>query len=44
LACHIDFEALGNIPVSFHPDSRSKWSFHDHILSHDGGDCRTIGP
>jgi len=30
----IDFEALGNTPMSFPPNRRSEWPCHDFILSH----------
>lgn len=35
LARHVDFKALGDVPVPFSPDGGGEWSFHGHILAQE---------
>jgi len=34
LACNINFQTLGDIPIPLAPDGRGEWSLHNLILSH----------
>jgi len=36
LACYVDFQALGDVPLPLTPSGRGEWPFHE-------SDCPTIG-